>query len=106
MSPWRGAGGDTGFRGGKLSLANVFWVGGVVPLILVPLLMRWLQSRRFSLAKNRPRLHCVRYFARNGNRDAAAVVVLFLHSAVVYMLINWLPLLLVEQGFQPRRRQG
>ena len=49
------------FRGANLAWQTVFWVGGVVPLILVPLLMRWLPGRRFSLAKNRLRHHCVRY---------------------------------------------
>ncbi len=33
------------------------------------------------------------------------MVVLFL-QLVVYMLINWLPLLLVEQGFQPSQAAG
>ena len=31
-----------GFAGANLAWQTVFWVGGVVPLILVPLLMRWL----------------------------------------------------------------
>lgn len=52
-----------------------------MPLILVPLLMRWLpESAVFAGEKQAApplRLIC----ARNGNRDAAAVVVLFLHSA-------------------------
>ena len=52
-----------GFAGANLAWQTVFWVGGVVPLILVPLLMRWLpESTVFAGEKQ-------------------AVVVLFLHSA-------------------------
>lgn len=50
-----------GFAGANLAWQTVFWVGGVVPLILVPLLIAGCRSRRFSLAKNRLRHHCVPY---------------------------------------------
>lgn len=67
-----------GFAGANLAWQTVFWVGGVVPLILNALAagvggFRWRKTGRASTA-------CV-ICARNGNRDAAAVVVLFLHSA-------------------------
>ncbi len=69
-----------GFAGANLAWQTVFWVGGVVPLILVPLLMRWLpESAVFAGEKqSAPTTACL-ICARNGNRDAAAVVVLFLH---------------------------
>ena len=58
-----------GFAGANLAWQTVFWVGGVVPLILVPLLMRWLpESAVFA-----------------GEKQSApplrALFVLFLHSA-------------------------
>lgn len=71
-----------GFAGANLAWQTVFWVGGVVPLILVQAInalaagvsgFRWRKTGCATTAC----LIC----ARNGNRDAAAVVVLFLHSA-------------------------
>lgn len=71
-----------GFAGANLAWQTVFWVGGVVPLILVPLLMRWLpEISGFRWRKTGCATTACLICARNGNRDAAAVVVLFLHSA-------------------------
>lgn len=57
-----------GFSGLASAWQTVFWVGGVIPLLL------WL---------------CY-----------------FFTLLVVYMLINWLPMLLVEQGFRPSQAAG
>ena len=59
-----------GFAGANLAWQTVFWVGGVVPLILVPLLMRWLPES----TAHAPR-------AGQRYRHAAAVAVLFFHAA-------------------------
>ncbi len=96
-----------GFAGANLAWQTVFWVGGVVPLILVPLLMRWLpESAVFAGEKQAaPPLRAL--FAPE---TATATLLLwlcyFFTLLVVYMLINWLPLLLVEQGFQPSQAAG
>ncbi len=96
-----------GFAGANLARQTVFWVGGVVPLILVPLLMRWLpESAVFAGEKQAaPPLRAL--FAPE---TATATLLLwlcyFFTLLVVYMLINWLPLLLVEQGFQPSQAAG
>ena len=75
-------GGDTGFRGGKLSMANGVlgrWCGAVDSGAAINALaagvsgFRWRKTGCATTAC----LIC----ARNGNRDAAAVVVLFLHFA-------------------------
>lgn len=69
-----------------------------MPLILVPLLMRWLpESAVFAGEKQAaPPLRAL--FAPE---TATATLLLwlcyFFTLLVVYMLINWLPLLLVEQ---------
>ena len=96
-----------GFAGANLAWQTVFWVGGVVPLILVPLLMRWLpESAVFAGEKQAaPPLRAL--FAP---ATATATLLLwlcyFFTLLVVYMLINWLPLLLVEQGFLPSQAAG
>ena len=79
---WRGAGGDTGFRGGKLSMANGVlgrWCGAVDSGAAINALAAGVGGFRWrkTVCATTACLIC----ARNGNRDAAAVVVLFLHSA-------------------------
>lgn len=94
-----------GFAGANLAWQTVFWVGGVVPLILVPLLMRWLpESAVFAGEKQAaPPLRAL--FAP-ATATATLLLCYFFTLLVVYMLINWLPLLLVEQGFLPSQAAG
>lgn len=75
-----------GFFGLAAAWQTVFWIGGIVPLLLVPL--------RTLLAP--------------GNATATLLLWLcyFFTLLVVYMLINWLPMLLVGQGFSPSEAAG
>lgn len=86
-----------GAGGIALPWQTVFWVGGVVPL-----LYRYLDESR-------------QFVAQAGNNDGASLTALlrpgavsatlllwasyFFTLLVVYLLINWLPVLLVDQGF-------
>ena len=76
-----------------------------MPLILVPLLMRWRRSRVFA-GENSSRHHCVPYLPETATATLLLWLYYFFTLLVVYMLINWLPLLLVEQGFQPSQAAG
>lgn len=96
-----------GIAGYAGSWKTVFIVGGVVPLLIVPLLGIFLpESRAFE---QRAAQHAA---PRTGVwqglfQDGAATVTLLLWVSyfftlmVVYILINWLPSLLVGQGFSP-----
>ncbi len=102
---WRRAGGALGFSGLAAAWQTIFWIGGVVPLLLIPLLMRWLpESQAFQRAEASVPLRTL--FAPN----AAATLLLwlgyFFTLLVVYMLINWLPMLLVGQGFRASQAAG
>ncbi|KDL58048.1 hypothetical protein AF52_00949 [Klebsiella pneumoniae MGH 66] len=84
-----------GFSGLAAAWQIIFWIGGVVPLLLIPLLMRWLpESQAFQRAEASVPLRTL--FAPG---QAAATLLLwlgyFFTLLVVYMLINWLPMLLV-----------
>ena len=87
-----------GFSGLASAWQTVFWVGGVIPLLLVPLLMRWLpESAVFAGEKQAApaagisglyptnaggrRTVARPVCASDGECHAAAVVVLFLHPA-------------------------
>ncbi|NWL76609.1 3-(3-hydroxy-phenyl)propionate transporter MhpT [Pseudomonas taiwanensis] len=94
--------GIAGFNGGW---QLVFYVGGVVPLLIVPLLGLYLpESSQFHQRKLEP----VRSGVWHGLFRAGAArstlllwVSYFFTLMVVYILINWLPSLLVGQGYSP-----
>ncbi len=95
-----------GFSGFAAAWQIIFWIGGVVPLLLIPLLMRWLpESQAFQRAEASVPLRTL--FAPG---QAAATLLLwlgyFFTLLVVYMLINWLPMLLVGQGFRASQAAG
>lgn len=95
-----------GFSGLAAAWQTIFWIGGVVPLLLIPLLMRWLpESQAFQRAEASVPLRTLFALGR-----AAATLLLwlgyFFTLLVVYMLINWLPMLLVGGDSAPARRRG
>ena len=53
-----------GFSGLASARQTVFWVGGVIPLLLVPLLMRWLPESQVYTQQTQvaaaPRAPCLR----------------------------------------------
>lgn len=87
---------------------TIFWVGGIVPLLLVPLLMfRLPESQAFSAQQQDTSMPLRAIFAPE---TASATLLLwlcyFFTLLVVYMLINWLPMLLVDQGFSASQASG
>lgn len=95
-----------GFSGLASAWQTVFWVGGVVPLLLVPMLMRWLPESAVFHTGAQPAP--LRTLLAPGNASATLLLWLcyFFTLLVVYMLINWLPMLLVEQGFSGSQAAG
>ncbi|BDH44519.1 3-(3-hydroxy-phenyl)propionate transporter [Salmonella enterica subsp. enterica serovar Choleraesuis] len=98
-----------GFSGTGNQWQTVFWVGGVVPLLLVPMLMRWLpESQAFTRKEVGSQPMPLRALLEAGSASATLLlwVCYFFTLLVVYMLINWLPMLLVEQGFSSTQAAG
>ncbi|TKU65558.1 MULTISPECIES: 3-(3-hydroxy-phenyl)propionate transporter MhpT [Citrobacter] len=84
-----------GFSGLAAAWQTVFWVGGVIPLLLVPLLMRWLPESQV--------------YAQQTQVAAAPLRALFAPATATATLLLWLCYfftLLVEQGFQPSQAAG
>lgn len=83
-----------------------FYVGGVLPLLVVPLLALWLpesaafRARQESTSEE-SRVPVIEGLFRNGAALPTVLlwVAYFFTLMVVYMLISWLPSLLVGQGF-------
>ncbi|MBR9911724.1 MAG: 3-(3-hydroxy-phenyl)propionate transporter MhpT [Gammaproteobacteria bacterium] len=87
----------------------IFYAGGLAPLVLVPVLIRYLsESEVFKQAKalartaDRADTHGLGHtlFAEGRLVPTAMIWIGFLCSvAVLYLLLNWMPLLLVGKGF-------
>lgn len=97
-----------GFSGLASAWQTVFWVGGVIPLLLVPLLMRWLPESQVYTQQTQVAAAPLRALFAPTTATATLLLWLcyFFTLLVVYMLINWLPMLLVEHGFQPSQAAG
>ena len=83
----------------------IFIVGGVVPLIVAPIIGIWLQeSRAFSRLKSQADARGgggVFEFLQEGRagRTLLLWVSFFLALLTLYLLLNWLPTLLASSGF-------
>ena len=84
----------------------VFYVGGVVPLLIVPLLGLYLpESQQFRNAQGEAPVGVVQGLFRDGAALPTALIWVsyFFTLMVVYILINWLPSLVIGQGFTGRQ---
>lgn len=84
----------------------VFYVGGVVPLLIVPLLGLYLpESQQFRNVQGEAPIGVVQGLFRDGAALPTALIWVsyFFTLMVVYILINWLPSLVVGQGFTGRQ---
>jgi AAHS family 3-hydroxyphenylpropionic acid transporter len=91
--------GIVGFSGGW---QVVFYVGGLVPLFIVPLLALYLpESLPSRSAQDAPTIGVIQGLFREGAALPTALIwtSYFFTLMVVYILINWLPSLLIAQGF-------
>lgn len=104
-----------GFIATMVALASgdwryIFYVGGIAPLLFAPILYRYLsESEVFKQAKaaalaagDKANPHSVTGTLFGGGRGVPTSMIWigFLCSvAILYLLLNWLPLLLVGKGF-------
>ena len=96
---------------------TVFYVGGVAPLVIAPFLALFLpesavfeeqQRRQQDSAAGQARVPLIEGLFHNGTALPTTLlwVSYFFTLLVVYMLINWLPSLLVSQGFSGAQANG
>src|SRR6185312_3030782 len=94
-------------QAGALDWRTIFYVGGVLPLLLLPLLAFALpESKAFREAQGgaatvRPPATAALF----GDGRAAVTLLLWLSygftQVIVYLINNWLPTLMVAKGFTP-----
>lgn len=89
----------------------IFYVGGILPLLVIPLMMFFLpESKAFLAEKQQEMTQKVAQtsFSELWNQHFRAPTLLlwvgyFFTMMVVYMLLNWLPSLLMDLGFQKQQ---
>jgi AAHS family 3-hydroxyphenylpropionic acid transporter len=89
----------------SLSWRVIFQIGGVLPLILVAMLVFLLpesaafRAARSATGENRPSLYWTLFGARRARTTVLLWSAFLTTLAVSYLMINWLPSLLVGKGY-------
>lgn len=86
-----------------LGWESTFWLGGALPLLLLPVLAAWLpESSRFLAERERaaaPGTGVGKLFGKNRTASTLLLwVVFFMNLLLLYFLVNWLPSLLRQAG--------
>lgn len=80
----------------------IFYVGGLAPILLIPLLMKFLPESKayLSATQNKPTIPFFEVlFAKQRRFSTIQIWISFFFTLVVlYFLLNWLPLLMGAQG--------
>lgn len=81
---------------------HIFYVGGLAPILLIPLLMKFLPESKayLSATQNKPTTPFFEVlFAKERRFSTIQIWISFFFTLVVlYFLLNWLPLLMGAQG--------
>ena len=95
-------------QAGTLDWRTIFYIGGVLPLLLLPVLARALpESPAFQSARAAQSSTPGAGFALFGQGRARVTLLLWVAygftQVVVYLINNWLPTLMVAKGFSPQQ---
>lgn len=79
----------------------IFYVGGIAPLLLVPLLMFFMTESRATTAE-RPRVDVLKGLFGEGRARATLLlwVAFFPTLLILYLILYWLPTLIGARGFE------
>lgn len=93
-----------GMAGVGESWRTVFYVGGIAPIVIALVLMVWLKESQAFRAQNGAKagsdgLVAQLFGPEQVTRTLLLWVACFFTLTVLYMLLNWLPSLLMGQGF-------
>jgi AAHS family 3-hydroxyphenylpropionic acid transporter len=86
--------------GPGLEWRDIFMAGGLIPLALVPAILLWLPETRPAHDPRQERNLARALFAEGRAPKTLLVwIALFMTQAVTFLLLNWLPTLVVARGF-------
>jgi AAHS family 3-hydroxyphenylpropionic acid transporter len=85
---------------------RIFYLGGILPLLTLPILLRLPDSRSASPEPLRKAPSFTMLFEQGRTLTTLSIwVVYFITLLIIYLLLNWLPTLMIRQGFAPARAQ-
>jgi AAHS family 3-hydroxyphenylpropionic acid transporter len=85
---------------------TIFYVGGVLPLLTLPILLL-VPELRVASSEPRPKGPSFAMLFGEGRTSITLSIwgVYFITLLVIYLLLNWLPTLMISQGFAPAQAQ-
>ena len=91
---------------GRWGWKTIFYIGGALPLLTLPILLL-LRDVRLGAAKSQHKAPSFAMLFAEGRtlRTLSIWVVYFITLLIIYLLLNWLPTLMIRQGFAPARAQ-
>ena len=85
---------------------TIFYIGGVLPLLTLPILLLLPDLRVASPEPQRKEPSFAMLFAEGRTLTTLSIwVVYFITLLIIYLLLNWLPTLMIRQGFAPAQAQ-
>jgi AAHS family 3-hydroxyphenylpropionic acid transporter len=85
---------------------TIFYIGGLLPLLTLPILLLLPDSRTASPKPQRKGPSFAMLFEERRTLTTLSVwVVYFITLLIIYLLLNWLPTLMIRQGFAPAQAQ-
>ena len=85
---------------------TIFYIGGILPLLPLPLLLLLPDRRVAKAAPERKGPSFAMLFREGRTLTTLSIwVVYFITLLIIYLLLNWLPTLMIKQGFAPTQSQ-
>ena len=85
---------------------TIFYIGGALPLLTLPILLLLRDVRHATSGSQHERPSFAMLFAEGRTlRTLSIWVVYFITLLIIYLLLNWLPTLMIRQGFAPAQAQ-
>lgn len=84
--------------GTPLPWRTLFLIGGAMPLLIAPILMMTLPNLERSVEAERQPLAAILFGEGRGSRTIALWVAFIVALLLLYLLLNWLPLLVIGKG--------
>jgi AAHS family 3-hydroxyphenylpropionic acid transporter len=85
---------------------TIFYIGGALPLLTLPILLLLRDVRLASpTPQHEPPSFAMLFAEGRTLRTLSIWVVYFITLLIIYLLLNWLPTMMIRQGFAPARAQ-
>jgi AAHS family 3-hydroxyphenylpropionic acid transporter len=91
---------------GRWGWKTIFYIGGALPLLTLPILLLLPNLRVAATEPRRKGPSFAMLFAEGRILTTLSIwVVYFITLLIIYLLLNWLPTLMISRGFAPAQAQ-